>query len=103
MIDHYDLTLPGVAQQVSDVLAAGADDNPALSIQFEIQQDDTNPAFVGGDNTVTATSYGVRIAPIAAAEQLTEPRVFKGVKLRLREFWIIGTAGDVVHILVVRA
>ena len=103
MIDHYSLTLTGAAQQVSDVLGANDDDPPALSVQFEIQDDDTNPAYVGGDNTVSATDYGVRIAPIAAAEQLTEPRIFRGVKLRLREFWIIGTAADVVHITVVRA
>ena len=103
MIDHYDLTLSGVAQQVSDVLAAGADDNPALSIQFEIDDEDTAPAFIGGDDSVTATSYGTRLPAVRAAEPLTEPRVFRGVKLRLREFWIIGTAADVVHILVVRA
>ncbi len=102
MVDHYDLTLTGVAQQVSDVLPAAQDDVPALSIQFEIQEDDTNAAFLGGDNTVTATSYGVRLPPIRAAEPLAEPRVFRGVKLRLREFWITGTAGDVVHILVLR-
>lgn len=105
MVDHYDLTLDGTAQQVSDVIPAATreqDDVPALSIQFEIQEDDTNPAFLGGDDTVTATSYGVRLPPIRAAEPLTEPRVFRGVKLRLREFFIIGTSGDVVHIMVLR-
>ncbi len=106
MIDHYSLTLDGTAQQVSDVIPA-ADreqlDVPALSVQFEIQDDDTNPAYIGGDDSVSATDYGVRLAPIRAAEPLTEPRVFRGVKLRLREFWIIGTAADVVHITVVRA
>jgi hypothetical protein len=106
MIDHYSLTLDGSAQQVSDVLPAATrerDDVPALSIQFEIQEDDTNAAFIGGDDTVSATEYGVRVPPIRAAEPLTEPRIFRGVKLRLREFWITGTAADVVHILVVRA
>jgi len=103
MIDHYSITLDGSAQQVSDVLGPDDDDHPALSIQFEIQDDDTNAAYVGGDDTVSATDYGTRIPPIAAGEPLVVPRIFQGVKLRLREFWIIGTAADVVHILVVRA
>lgn len=106
MIDHYSITLDGNAQQVSDVIPA-ADreqlDVPAVSIQFEIQDDDTNAAYLGGDDTVSATEYGTRIPPIAAAEPLAVPRIFRGVKLRLREFWIIGTAADVVHIMVVRA
>ncbi len=106
MIDHYDLTLSGAAQQVSDVIPAATReqlDVPALSVQFEIDDEDTNPAFIGGDDSVTATSYGTRLPAVRAAEPLTEVRVFRGVKLRLREFWIIGTAADVVHITVVRA
>ena len=106
MVDHYSLTLDGTAQQVSDVIPAATreqDDVPALSIQFEIHLDDTNPAFLGGDDSVSATAYGTRIPPLQAAEPDIEPRIFRGVKLRLREFWIIGTDTDIVHITVVRA
>lgn len=106
MVRHYSLTLDGSAQQLSDVLAntevGGPDDVPLLEVCLEIQDDDTNPIYVGGDNTVSVTDYGTRVPPIAAAEPLVVPRVFQGVKLHLSDFWVIGTAADVLHVLVVR-
>jgi hypothetical protein len=102
MTRHYDLTLDGTAQSLSAVLAAGEDDHPLLRVYLEGDDGNSNPIFVGADNTVSATSYGTRLPAPAAAEPLTERRDFTGVKLHLSDFWVLGTDTEVLHIFVVR-
>ena len=101
MVQHFDLTLNGTAQQLSDVLT-GADDTPLLEIHLEGDDGNSDPVFGGGDNTVSATSYGFRVPGARGAEPLTESRVLRGVKLRLGAVWVFGTDAEILHILVVR-
>ena len=60
---HYVLTLNGAAQQLSSVLAADNQLNrrPFRLLLFSARAANSNPIFVGGPDTVSATDYGFRI------------------------------------------
>jgi hypothetical protein len=103
VLRHYALTMSGVAQQLSTVLAADSDDHPGLEVHLEGAFANVNPIYVGGDSSVSSSSYSSRIpGPAAAAPTEVVPdRIFQGVKLRLKDFWVIGTASEVLHIGVI--
>lgn len=103
---HYNLTLTGVAQRLSDVLTpvvaqAGEQADVALRV-ITLQMDDgsTNPLFVASDNGVSATDYAFRLeggaggvppAPFILGE-------FEQGPIRLSDFYVVGTATEVLHI-----
>ena len=117
---HYSLTLTGAAQQLSDALpvteanpatpgvpASGADRASRKFNSWDLvtlQGDAACAAiFLGGDNTVTNALYGIRLP--ASSGGVAPPPLFLGPftvgKIKFENFWVIGTASDVLHILAI--
>ena len=106
-IQHHVLTLSGVAERLSDLLAdpavGGRDDLPLRTISLQPRGANANPIYVGATNVVSATDYGVRLEPGATG---VPPAPFilgehEAGPLRLSNFYVIGTATQHLHILTV--
>ena len=117
---HYALTLTGSAQQLSDVLplstvnpatpgvpASGSDRASRKFDAFELVTLQTDAAaaamFLGGDNTVSNSNYGIRL-PAASGGVPAPPLIlgpFMVGKIKLESLWVSGTANDVLHIFVI--
>jgi len=102
--NHYVLTLTGVAQRLSSVLAnttiGNPEDSPVYSLSIQPGAANANAAYVG-DADVSAVSYAVRLEPAVAG---TPPAPFMiesrgGVKPS--DLWVIGTADEILHIGIV--
>lgn len=109
---HYTLTLSGAAQSLlaaataeAPTTQAGATANIPLRALI-LQPDGGNgaPIYLGSDNTVTTTSYGVRLelgaAGVPPAALNLGPYAGSG-PLKLSDFWVIGTAAQKLHLLAI--
>lgn len=100
MVRHAVLTLSGAAQQLSSMLIpdlpAKALGQPGL-VQLWLQPDgaNANPVYIGGDDTVSASNYGIRLeagatgvppAPISLTTPQGHPKY-----LTLADIWVFGT------------
>ena len=108
--NHYVITLEtGVSKQLSSVLAATAADNKRAAIWLQPRATNTAAIYLGTASTVSSTSYGVRLdipaagvppPPFTPGEYLGMPDAFRS-PLKLGDFWVLGTTGDFLHLLVV--
>lgn len=120
---HYVLTLTGAAQQLSAVLpdslvnaatpgvpASGLDRASKKFDCFQLvtlQADAANAGaiFLGGDDTVSSTNYGIRIP--AAVSGVPAPPLFIGPlpigRVKLEEFWVVGSANEKLYIFALEA
>lgn len=116
----YVLTLTGAAQQLSDVLpdslvnistpgvpASGLDTpskkfNSWAMISLQGGAANAGAVFVGSDNTVNSTAYGIRIP--AAVAGLPGPPLFFGPFNRAMKFegiWVFGSVNEKLQILAI--
>lgn len=105
---HYQLTLTGVAQQLSSALP-GTEDESIENVgirEVHLQADDgnSNPIFIGGDENVTTAAYGERInAPTGGVPDAAVnfgPYADAG-PIKLSGIWVIGTNGEILNLLAV--
>lgn len=103
----WTLTLSGAAQQLSSLLTVpqrgGVNDEALRTILLQADGANANAIFVGSSSAVSSTAYGVQIviptsnvpaAPIEMSWSHSGP-------VKLSDFWVIGTAGQKLHILAV--
>lgn len=108
MNKHYVLALDGTAQQISSVLASGPNKRRS-TVWMQPRVSNLNPVFLGTDNTITSTNYGVRLPAPSAGDPPPpfNPGEFDGSPekyrspIRMSDFWVKGTAGEFLHLLVV--
>lgn len=97
-VRHYQLTLSGSAEQLSAAIADASrsdllDKNIAVEwVVLQANENNNDSVRIGGDSTLTATD-GIGLDAADAPFTLTGP-------LRLSDIWIIGTADDMLDILV---
>jgi hypothetical protein len=95
---HYTVTLTAAAQSVAAALGLTATtDRPFRSLTFQPGKANTNDAFIGGAG-VTVANYGLRLDPADTAPALVLGGYDSG-GLKLSNVYLIGTAGEIVHIL----
>jgi hypothetical protein len=106
MVKHYVLTLDGNAQRLSSLIADqqphGAHDTPLRAISLQPGPANANAVFLGGA-AVSATDFGVRLEASAAGVP-PAPFIlgeFDEGGMRLSDFYVIGTATEKLHVLVV--
>ena len=91
------VTLAGTAEQLSSGLPNGLKLR-AWSMQPGVLN--ANPIFLGGDNTVNATAYGVRL-PKATAGEPPAPYMEEGFDdgtVAVEDVWVFGTSGEKLHL-----
>lgn len=101
MVDHFQITLTGAAQQLSAGLTEAQAAQPYEQLLLQADDGNSNPVYVGGDSTVTAAAHGLRI-PLPPANVPEIPVELSGAKIFLRDLWAIGTADELLNILAVR-
>lgn len=106
MIAHKVLTLTGAAQSLLSAFGVGdqAGEDPACSfISLQPGPANGNPVGVGGPS-VAAADYGVRL-PASAGGVPPAPYIFPGAHgpVRLGTVYVVGTAGEKLHIFYVWA
>lgn len=108
-IQHFVLTLDGAAQRLSEVLTdptrSGRFDIPLRTVSLQPAGGNANPIFVGAAVDVSTTDFGIRLEPGATG---VPPAPFilgehESGPLRLSDFYVIGTAAQALHILIVAA
>lgn len=104
MTSHYVLTLNGSPQLLSSVLASGASKR-RCTVWMQPRSTNANPVYLGTTNTVSATNYGVRlpagdVPPFNPGEFAGSPEKFRS-PVRMADFYVFGTSGEFLHILVV--
>lgn len=105
MVRHYVLTLSGSAQRLSSVLPNLEPDNDKFLQTLSLQPGggNANPVYVGAAG-VSDSDYGVYLAAAAAtvppAPWLASD-AFKATGTKLSDWYVIGTASQKLHILVV--
>lgn len=104
------LTLNAAAQRLSDIYGAGTPVGGAADISYSqvfLQPDggNANPIFIGDDNTVSSTNYGMRLekasAGVPPAPFTLGPFEAGGVKLS--QIWVIGTNTEKLRVVGVPA
>lgn len=102
---HKTMTLSGAAQRLLDAFPTktpGGKDDPGLrDIMLQGDGANANPVFVGGDNTVSITDYGWRIDKATGGIPAPGLEIgpFDAGAGRFGQTWVIGTAGEKLHIL----
>ncbi len=111
MIKDYSLTLTGAVQRLSDVfgaapnIAPARDDIPVLSVALQPGAANSGAVYVGSTPaTLSSAAYGVRlpaaVAGIPSAPFQLEP-AGQGGPMKISDFYVLGTANDTLHLLVV--
>ncbi len=109
MVKHYNLTMDGTIQRLSDVLPTGEGDLIKY-LAVQAQGNAANLMFVGSfasqdlaGRTLSSTDYGWRIevpvSSIPTAPDIIEQSVSA---FSLAEFVVLGTAPDVLHIMTMK-
>lgn len=104
----YQLTLSGVAQQLSLAYGLGAQPSPVTSafaaadiplrqVTFQALTAVAAIIYVGDSNLVSATVHGFRIDPTDTQQPFTLGPFDSG-PVKLSDFWVVGTANDVLMI-----
>ncbi len=101
---HYNLTLDATAQQLSAALP-GTDpveieDFGLRELQLQADDGNSNPVYIGGNNTVSAAAHGIRIPTPTGG--VPDPPIrlggFDSGPLKLSKIWVIGTDGEILNI-----
>lgn len=98
----YTLTLTGVAQHLSDAFGDGVgqvnpvNDVPFRSIVLQAQKAG-NDVFVGTSSAVSSTVFAFRLDPTAALLPFVLGGYDQG-PLKLSDFWVTGTNGQILTI-----
>jgi hypothetical protein len=102
VVKHYTLTLTGAVQRLNTVLVdpavGGPSDLPCRLISFQHGSTSQAAAIYVGDRNVSATDWGIRVDVNGAPIQVGS---FDMGPYKLSEFYVIGTAEQVLHILTV--
>ncbi len=114
---HYMLTLNGAVQRLNSVLAAavasvspptkasavgGDQDIACRQIIFAADPANDNAVYIGTDATVSTTNFGFSLDPTSAsAEDKIYVGPFDSGPVKLSDFYVIGTAGQRLGILVI--
>jgi hypothetical protein len=104
MVKDFTLTLTGVAQRLSTVLAdptvGGKDDIPFR--QIILCQDPANAAviYVGSSSAITSTNFGFSLDPTeATAKDRESIGPFEAGPVKLSDLWVLGTNAQKLHVL----
>lgn len=109
MVKVYVATLATATPLQLSSLLSGADDFQRASIWMQPRSTNANPIYLGIDNTVSTTNYGVRLeaasggvppAPFNPGEFSIGKGWGNKSPYRLQDFWVLGTTGDFLHLLV---
>ena len=104
----YQLTLSGVAQRLSDAYGLGAPptpvteafaaaDIPLRQVTFQAIVAVAAVIYVGDSNLVSSTVHGFRLDP-TDTQQPIMLGPFDSGPIKLSDFWVLGTANDVLVI-----
>lgn len=99
---HYPaLTLTGVAQNIRTALQLDDDSDPkARAVIFHPDSSNSNPIYVGGIGVGT-TDWAFRLPAFSATLPPFILGEFDQGPLQLKDFWVIGTSGEKLHIGIV--
>lgn len=109
MTSHYVLALTGSPVRLSSVLA-GAEDASLSALWMQPRATNANPVYLGTDDGITSTDYGVRFdapvggvppPPFNVGEFSGTPRPSPRSPLKLADFYVLGTSGEFLHLLAV--
>src|SRR3990172_719180 len=106
MFRSYQLTLTGAAQRLSDALGDGVGvvnpvNNFALRlIMFQGLKANTNDIFVGHNSSVSSTIHGFRVDATDSAQPIIIGGFDEG-PIKLSDFWVLGTANEVLVVAAV--
>ena len=98
----FQIALAAAAKQLSDVYGIAQSQQPEFAranIPYRqiLLSAETGVAFVGSDNLVTATKYGVRVEIGATAVEPVSIGPYETGPVKLSDFWAAGTG--TLHIL----
>jgi hypothetical protein len=100
----FTLALTGTAQRLSDALVnktpGGPDDVPYRMLHLQPGGANANPIAIGGSAAVTTTLYGLQL-PAGSGGIAPAPLVFEFSgegPVKLSHLWVVGGAGDSLHI-----
>lgn len=102
---HETLTLSGVPQNLLEAFPADPvpkkHDSGMRTIMIQGDGANANAVFVGGNAQVTITDYGWRIDKSAAGVPATGLEIgpFDAGSIKPSQVWVIGTAGEKLHLL----
>ena len=102
---QYNLTLTGVAQSLLEAAPAQTDQYniPCLEIILQVDDDASNPIFVGDENVTTAV-YGIRL-PAPTAGIPVAPFIFgpfaTGGAMKPNDVFVIGTGESILNIILI--
>ena len=97
-MNHYTVTLTAAAQAVATALGlTAAQDLPFRTLMVQADKANANDAFIGGA-AVTTSDYGIRLDPGDTAPAIAIGAYDSG-PLKLSKVFVIGTAGEKIHLL----
>ena len=103
---HYSLTLTGVAQRLSTVLTdtevGGREDIAMVQVIFAADPANANVVYIGTNSNVSSSSHGFSLDPTqATAKDRESIGPFEAGKVKLSDFWVIGTNAQRLMVLAV--
>lgn len=102
----FQITLTAAAKRLSDVYGIAADAPQPLFAKADIPyrqillSAETAVGFVGADNLVTSTKYGIRVEIGATAVEPVSIGPYESGPVKLSDFWAAGNT-CVLHILAI--
>lgn len=106
---HYVITLEnGVPKQLSAAVL-GAEDKKRATIWMQPRAANAAPVYLGTNDDLSSTDYGVRLEapvdsvpppPFNPGEFAGSPEAFRS-PLKMSDFWVLGSTGDYLHLLVI--
>jgi hypothetical protein len=110
MVKHYVVTLTNATPiQLSSVLSVGENDHANAAVWMQPRGTNASPVYIGGSATLSSTNYGVRLeassggvpsAPFNPGEFSYSGSPGNRAPTKLSEFWVLGSTGDYLHLLV---
>lgn len=105
MFRGFQLLLSGVPQQLSDVYGDGtsvvvsAHDLAYRMLVFEGHPSNNADIYIGDSSALTSSNAGIHLPKIANVNPQRFPLgPFEAGPMKLSNFWVLGTAGDHLHI-----
>lgn len=102
----YTLTLTGVAQRLSSVLAnttpGGTNDEACRQIVLAADPGNAAAVFVGASAAVSSSLFGFSLDPTqATAQDRQSLGPFPDGPVKLSEIWVIGSSNEKLHVFAV--
>lgn len=96
--NHYSLTLSGVAQRLSSVLAVptvgGEQDFACLQVLLAADPANAAAVYIGSSSSVSSTSHAFSLDPTQASQNPVSLGPFQMGCVKLSEIWVIGAANE---------